>query len=69
MSSLLETIGKAIIEHAPEAFEAISKTLAAQGIDLGPMTPDSRADFAAVDAEIDREIAKTDPAPPRPSER
>lgn len=68
-SALLATIGKAILKHAPEAFSAISQTLAAQGIDLGPMTPDARTDFAQVDAEIDAEM-KTDPAPPpRESER
>lgn len=55
-SALLETIGKAISQHAPEAFSAIAQTLAAQGIDLGPMTPDARKDFDAVDVDIDKQL-------------
>jgi hypothetical protein len=73
-ASILSAIGKAIAEHAPEAFGAIAETLLAQGIDLGPMTPDARKDFGAVDTELDAQLAAaasdTDPAPPpKPSER
>lgn len=55
--SLLDKIGAAIIEHAPDAFPAIAKQLAAQGIDLGPMTPDVRKHVAEIDARIDARIA------------
>lgn len=54
--SLLDMIGAAILEHAPEAFPAIARTLAAQGIDLGPMTPDTRKHAAAIAARIDAEL-------------
>ena len=79
--SLLNKVGAAILEHAPEAFPAIARTLAAQGIDLGPMTPNAKKHFGDVNrriaeklderSELDRAhrpIPDPDPTP-RPSGR
>lgn len=76
-----------LVKHGPAIFDAIGAAFRGLGyeLDLGPMTPDARADFGAVDKRIDARIAAqqderseldrrktsdTDPAPPpTPSER
>jgi hypothetical protein len=45
-------------ESYPESIvDALGSYLRAQGLDLGPMTPDAKADFGAVESEIDRQLA------------
>lgn len=75
-ASILGDVLTEAAKAAPAVVGGIAQALASRGypIDLGPMTPDVAADFAAVDAKIDAELAAmnagADELPkPRPSER
>lgn len=56
-SSIPSSVLKSILQKvAAEALPAIAAELASLGFDLGPITPDARADFGAVDVDIDKQL-------------
>jgi hypothetical protein len=55
-ASILSDVLTEAAREAPTIVGGIVQALAAQGFDLGPMTPNVREDFARVDAVIDAEL-------------
>lgn len=82
-ASIVGDVLREVARHAPDAVALARDLFAAQGFDLGPMTPDLARHMYGKDEEINEEIQRrrmlaaaehaavsdTDRPPPRESER